>query len=154
MATYRKRIPYGMMNFIAVRRDDCYYVDKTRFIPVIEQANRFFFYIRPRRFGKSLTVSMLKHYYDVLQKDKFEELYGNLYIGKHPTSDRNSYLIIYLNFSVVDAGLKDYRRALDAHCNTASTTTIPTKCFPSRVAWTNIVQRLMAPDIFEPFSIR
>lgn len=118
MATYRKRIPYGMMNFVDVRMDDCYYVDKTRFIPVIEQANRFFFYIRPRRFGKSLTVSMLKHYYDVLQKDKFEELYGDLYIGKHPTSDRNSYLIIYLNFSVVDAGLKDYRRALDAHCNT------------------------------------
>ena len=63
MDTYRKRIPYRMMNFVAVRRDDCYYVDKTRFIPVIEQANKFFFYIRPRRFGKSLTFSMLKHYY-------------------------------------------------------------------------------------------
>ena len=63
MSTYRKRIPYGMMNFVDVRRDDCYYVDKTRFIPVIEQANKFFFYIRPRRFGKSLTFSMLKHYY-------------------------------------------------------------------------------------------
>ena len=63
------------MNFVAVRRDDCYYVDKTRFIPVIEQANKFFFYIRPRRFGKSLTFSMLKHYYDVLQKDNFEEIY-------------------------------------------------------------------------------
>ena len=43
MSTYRKRIPYGMMNFVDVRRDDCYYVDKTRFIPVIEQANKFFF---------------------------------------------------------------------------------------------------------------
>jgi hypothetical protein len=63
MDTYRKRISYRMMNFVAVRRDDCYYVDKTRFIPVIEQANKFFFYIRPRRFGKSLTFSMLKHYY-------------------------------------------------------------------------------------------
>ena len=97
MSTYRKRIPYGMMNFVDVRRDDCYYVDKTRFIPVIEQANKFFFYIRPRRFGKSLTISMLKHYYDVLQKDKFEELYGDLYIGKYPTSERNTYLILYLN---------------------------------------------------------
>ena len=118
MSTYRKRIPYGMMNFVDVRRDDCYYVDKTRFIPVIEQANKFFFYIRPRRFGKSLTISMLKHYYDVLAKEMFEELYGGLYIGQHPTLERNSYLVLYLNFSVVDAGLNNYRKALDAHCNT------------------------------------
>ena len=119
MSTYRKRIPYGMMNFVAVRQDDCYYVDKTRFIPLIEQANKYFFYIRPRRFGKSLTLSMLKHYYDVLQKDKFEELYGDLYIGKHPTPERNSYLILYLNFAVVNAELHNYRSSLDVHCNTA-----------------------------------
>ena len=118
MSTYRKRIPYGMMNFIDVRKDDCYYVDKTRFIPVIEQANKFFFYIRPRRFGKSLTISMLHHYYDVLAKDMFDELYGALYIGQHPTDERNTYLVLYLNFSVVDAGLNNYREALDAHCNT------------------------------------
>ena len=118
MSTYRKRIPYGMMNFVSVRRDDCYYVDKTRFIPTIEQANKFFFYIRPRRFGKSLTISMLHHYYDVLAKDMFEKLYGDLYIGQHPTPERNSYLVLYLNFSVVDAGLNNYREALDAHCNT------------------------------------
>ena len=97
MSTYRKRIPYGMMNFVDVRKDDCYYVDKTRFIPTIEQANKFFFYIRPRRFGKSLTISMLHHYYDVLAKDMFEELYGDLYIGQHPTPERNLYLILYLN---------------------------------------------------------
>ena len=70
----RKRIPYGMMNFAVIRRDDCYYVDKTRFIPMIEEADKFFFFIRPRRFGKSLTVSMLQHYYDILAKDKFEAL--------------------------------------------------------------------------------
>ena len=118
MSTYRKRIPYGMMNFVDVRKDDCYYVDKTRFIPTIEQANKFFFYIRPRRFGKSLTISMLHHYYDVLAKDMFDELYGDLYIGQHPTRERNSYLILYLNFSVVDASLHNYRKALDAHCRT------------------------------------
>lgn len=60
MAQYPKRIPYGMMNFVDVREDNCYYVDKTRFIPLIEQANKFFFFIRPRRFGKSLTPSMLR----------------------------------------------------------------------------------------------
>ena len=118
MNTYRKRIPYGMMNFVAVRRDDCYYVDKTRFIPVIEQANKFFFYIRPRRFGKSLTLSMLRHYYDVLQKDSFDALYGDLYVGQHPTPERNTYLILYLNFAIVNAELNNYRQALDAHCNT------------------------------------
>ena len=118
MNTYRKRIPYGMMNFVAVRRDDCYYVDKTRFIPVIEQANKFFFYIRPRRFGKSLTISMLRHYYDVLQKDIFDTLYGDLYVGQHPTPERNTYLILYLNFAIVNAELHNYRQALDAHCNT------------------------------------
>ena len=118
MSNYRKRIPYGMMNFVDVRKDNCYFVDKTRFIPTMEQANKFFFFIRPRRFGKSLTISMLKHYYDVLQKDKFEELYGDLYIGKYPTPERNSYLIIHLNFAVVDANLNNYRESLDAHCNT------------------------------------
>ena len=54
---YRKRIPYGIMNFVTVRRDDCYYVDKTDFIEEIERSNMYFFYIRPRRFGKSLTLS-------------------------------------------------------------------------------------------------
>ena len=114
----RKRIPYGMMNFIDVREDDCYYVDKTHYIPLIENANKYFFYIRPRRFGKSLTISMLHHYYNILEADKFEKWYGDLYIGKHPTPERNSYLIIYLNFTVVNAELNSYRQSLAAHCNT------------------------------------
>lgn len=114
----RKRIPYGMMNFAVIRRDDCYYVDKTRFIPMIEEADKFFFFIRPRRFGKSLTVSMLQHYYDILAKDKFEALFGDLYIGKYPTRDRNSYLVLYLNFSGIVGELHNYRKGLDAHCQT------------------------------------
>ena len=113
-----KRIPYGMMNFVAVREDNYYYVDKTRFIEKVEDSNRYFFFIRPRRFGKSLTMSMLRHYYDVNQTNKFERLYGNLYIGQHPTPNHNKYLIIYLNFAVVNADLGNYRSALDAHCNT------------------------------------
>ena len=113
-----KRIPYGMMNFVAIREDNCYYVDKTRFIEKVEKANKYFFFIRPRRFGKSLTMSMLHHYYDINAVDKFERLYGNLYIGKHPTPNHNKYLILYLNFAVVNADLGNYRSALDAHCNT------------------------------------
>ena len=114
----RKRIPYGMMNFSVIRRDDCYYVDKTPFIPMIENADKFFFFIRPRRFGKSLTVSMLQHYYDVRTKDKFDTLFGDLYIGKHPTPDCNSYLVLYLNFSGIIGELHNYRKGLDAHCQT------------------------------------
>ena len=116
---YRKRIPYGMMNFEDVRKDDCYYVDKTPFIEEIEAANKYFFYIRPRRFGKSLTLSMLQNYYDVNKKDKFEQLFGDLYIGKNPTPERNSFLVLNLNFSVVAAGIDDYKDGLDATCNMA-----------------------------------
>ena len=118
IAPDRKRIPYGMMNFAVIRRDDCYYVDKTRFIPMIEEADKFFFFIRPRRFGKNLTVNMLQHYYDILAKDKFDALFGDLYIGKHPTRDRNSYLVLYLNFSGIVGELHNYRKGLDAHCQT------------------------------------
>ena len=107
-----------MMNFAVIRRDDCYYVDKTRFIPIIEDADKFFFFIRPRRFGKSLTVSMLQHYYDIAAKDKFDALFGDLYIGKYPTRDRNSYLVLYLNFSGIVGELHNYRKGLDAHCQT------------------------------------
>ena len=113
----RKRLPYGMMNFAVIRREDYYYVDKTRFIPMIEQADRFFFFIRPRRFGKSLTLNVLQHYYDVRTRDKFNDLFGNLYIGKHPTANRNSYLVLYLNFSGITGELNDYRKGLDAHCS-------------------------------------
>ena len=68
----RKLLPYGMMNFADIRLDNYYYVDKTSFIPIIEQSDRFFFFIRPRRFGKSLTLNMLQHYYDVRARDKFD----------------------------------------------------------------------------------
>ena len=110
----RKRLPYGMMNFADIRQDNYYYVDKTRFIPMIEEADRFFFFIRPRRFGKSLTLNLLRQYYDVRTRDKFEALFGDLYIGQHPTPSRNSYLVLHLNFSGIGGELNDYRRGLDA----------------------------------------
>ena len=112
----RKLLPYGMMNFEDIRLDNYYYVDKTAFIPLIEQSDRFFFFIRPRRFGKSLTLNMLQHYYDIRTKDKFDALFGDLYIGKHPTKDRNSYLVIKLNFSGISGDLHSYRKGLDEHC--------------------------------------
>ena len=114
---YRKRIPYGMQNFEDVILEDCYYVDKTPFIEDIEDSNKYFFYIRPRRFGKSLTLSMLEHYYDINKKDKFESLFGGLYIGENPTPEHNTYLIIHLNFAEVDAGIDNYKKGMDGHCS-------------------------------------
>ncbi len=114
---YRKRIPYGMQNFEEVIQDDCYYVDKTAFIEEIEEANKYFFFIRPRRFGKTITLSMLENYYDINKKDKFESIFGKLYIGENPTPERNSYLVIRLNFAMISAGLDNYQKGLDSHCN-------------------------------------
>ena len=131
------QIPYGMMNFVAIREDNYYYVDKTRFIEKVERSNRFFFFIRPRRFGKSLTMSMLRHYYDINAADKFNRLYGDLYIGKNPTPNRNKYLIICLNFAVISADLGNYRTALDSHC---------------RIEFTQVCKRyshLLPPDAVE-----
>ena len=113
---YRKRIPYGMQNFEDIIERDCYYVDKTPFIEQIEESNKYFFFIRPRRFGKTLTLSMLENYYDINKKDKFEEIFGKLYIGQNPTPEHNTYLIIHLNFAEVAAGLDDYKDGLDNHC--------------------------------------
>ena len=113
---YRKRIPYGMQNFEDVIKEDCYYVDKTPFIEQIEESNKYFFFIRPRRFGKTLTLSMLENYYDINKKDKFEEIFGKLYIGQNPTPEHSTYLIIHLNFAEVAAGLDDYKDGLDNHC--------------------------------------
>lgn len=114
---YRKRIPYGMQNFEDVIKEDCYYVDKTPFIELVEESNMYFLFIRPRRFGKTLTLSMLENYYDINKKDKFEEIFGKLYIGQNPTPEHNTYLIIRLNFAEVAAGLDDYKDGLDNHCS-------------------------------------
>ena len=80
-----KRLPYGIADFEYVMRDNLYYVDKTMYIPILEEQPNYLMFIRPRRFGKSLLLSMLKTYYDKAKKDQFEEIFGSLWIGKHPT---------------------------------------------------------------------
>ena len=111
-----KKIPYGMTNFADIIRENHYYVDKTAYIQKVEDAHKYFFFIRPRRFGKTLFMEMLKTYYDLNLKDKWQELFGSLYVGSHPTPQRNSYLIIGLDFSVIDGGLGNYRESMDDHC--------------------------------------
>lgn len=96
-----KKIPYGLTDYLRIVTEDYYYVDKTRYIEDLEKTAAFLFLIRPRRFGKSLFLNMLYCYYDVRYADKFDELFGNQYIGKHPTSEQGKYLVLYFNFSAV-----------------------------------------------------
>lgn len=98
-----KLIPYGVTDFASIIRDNYYYVDKTNYIAELERTARFFFFVRPRRFGKSLFLNMLDYYYDCLAKEDFDELFGGLYVGTHPTENRNSYLVLKMSFSGITA---------------------------------------------------
>lgn len=94
------KIPYGISNFRTIREEGYWYVDKTKFIDLLENlAGKYVFFVRPRRFGKSLFLSMLRHYYDINELDRFEALFGDLDIGRAPTPNRNRYLIVELDFS-------------------------------------------------------
>ena len=111
-----KKIPYGMTDFERIILENYYYVDKTQYIAKVEKVTSFFFFVRPRRFGKSLFLNMLGLYYDINQKDKFEKIFGNLYIGKHPTPDRNKYLVLTLNFSSVAANMDRLEETFNTYC--------------------------------------
>jgi hypothetical protein len=111
-----KRIPYGMQDWEDVRLENCYYVDKSRYIAEIEAANRYFFFIRPRRFGKSLLMDMLFHYYDIKKASLFDQLFGDLWIGQHPTEDRNRYLVLYLDFAMISGKLDSYEQSMSSYC--------------------------------------
>ncbi len=101
-----KRIPYGSADFGRMRQDNSYYVDKTRFLPLLEAQPYFVFAIRPRRFGKTLWLSLLQHYYDINKQEQFDLLFGGTYIGDHPTPERNSYLVMFFNFALVNPSVQ------------------------------------------------
>ena len=96
-----KQVPYGVANFATVMEQNLYYVDKTMYLPMIERQPRNLFFIRPRRFGKSIFLSMLYSYYDYRQKDKFQSLFGSLWIGSHPTPLQGKYQVLFLDFSQI-----------------------------------------------------
>lgn len=109
------KIPYGMSNFAQVRREGYFYADKTPFIPCLESGDaghRNVLFLRPRRMGKSLFLSMLEHYYDIGWAAELDSLFGGLWIHEHPTPERHGYLVLRLDFSVVsvDGGAETLRR--------------------------------------------
>ena len=94
-----KLLPYGISDYAQVKREGLFMVDKTKYLERMERAGHFLFLIRPRRFGKSMFLSMMESYYDIEAKDNFDLLFGDTYVGKHPTAERNEYQVLRLDFS-------------------------------------------------------
>jgi hypothetical protein len=113
------KFPYGLSDFATLIQEGYFYQDRTDRIPQLEEAGRQLLFIRPRRFGKSLLLSMLEHYYDVNRADQFEALFGSLAIGRNPTPLRNRYFVMKWDFSLVKAqgDVKDIEAALHQHLN-------------------------------------
>ncbi len=97
------KLPYGISNFARLIEDGYYYVDKTHYIEQLENESApYIFFLRPRRFGKSLFVSMLSYYYGLEHKERFSSLFGSFYIGRQPTLRANTYHVLKLEFSRID----------------------------------------------------
>jgi hypothetical protein len=96
------KFPYGIADFYKVITGGYFYVDRTSCIPQLESAGEQLLFLRPRRFGKSLLLSMLENYYDLRKADEFERLFGGLAIGQQPTPLRNQYFVLKWDFSAVN----------------------------------------------------
>jgi len=94
-----QKIPYGISDYKRLKEENYYFIDKTSYIKELEDAGSFLMFLRPRRFGKSLLISMLHYYYDIHYKDRFDELFGDTYVGKHPTDEVNNFYILKFDFS-------------------------------------------------------
>ena len=100
----RCKIPYGLSDYQKIKQEQYVYVDKTRFIEILENLNTSYpVFLRPRRFGKTLLVSTLQYYYDKNCADKFDTLFGDTYIGTHKTALANNYYVLRFDFSKLDA---------------------------------------------------
>jgi len=110
-----KKIPYGISSYKTIRQKNCYYVDKTDYIPKLENAGEFLFLIRPRRFGKSSLLTVLESYYDIARKDESDMLFKETYIGDHPTPEKNSFMILKFNFSQVSPDPENVEVSFQEH---------------------------------------
>ena len=110
-----KRLPYGINDFEAVIEQNQYYVDKTMYLPLLEKQPSNIIFIRPRRFGKSIFLSMLHAYYDCSKKEKFQTLFGDLWVGKHPTPLQGKYQVLHLDFSYVGGSIDKLEENFDMY---------------------------------------
>ena len=111
-----KELPYGVSDFVTIVEQNIYYVDKTMYIPELEKQARNLFFIRPRRFGKSLFLGMLHAYYDCRLKDRFEQWFGHLWIGRHPTPNQGRYQVLHLDFSQVGGDVEKLEERFNSYC--------------------------------------
>ena len=113
------KFPYGISDFDSLITRQFHYVDRTDHIPLLEEAGDQLLFLRPRRFGKSLLLSMLENYYDLNKSDRFEQLFGKLAIGKNPTAEHNRYFVLKWDFSGVSpqGDGEEIRRNLYAYLN-------------------------------------
>ena len=116
MSTSYPRIPYGWADFKAIRLENRLYVDKTRFVHALEE-ERYAFFIRPRRFGKSCWVSLLDNYYERNRADAFEAVFGDTDLGRQPTDNRHRYVVLRFNFSAFDNTLETLRERFETYCH-------------------------------------
>ncbi len=112
------RFPYGICDFERIVTKKYFYIDRTDRIADLEEIGNILF-LRPRRFGKSMLLSMLENYYDLAKADKFEAVFGHLAIGKNPTSEHNQYFVMKWDFSMVEphGEVADIRQSLYDHIN-------------------------------------
>lgn len=109
------RVPYAIQDFKSIRDDNLLYVDKTKYLEILENTERYVLFLRPRRFGKTLFTSVLEYYYDIRYKDAFAKLFGGLYIGANKTAGANNYNVLKFNFSgILTAPLKVERSFVSA----------------------------------------
>ena len=111
-----KGIPYGVSRFEQVRNENLYYVDKTSYLPALEDTGNYLSLIRPRRFGKSVFISMLQAYYDIAKADRFDHLFDGLWIQQHPTPLKNTFQVVYFDFSLISAGRGELEENFNTYC--------------------------------------
>ena len=114
-----KLLPYGISDFRQLRTEGLYYVDKTMFLPIMEKTSHFLFLIRPRRFGKSVFISMMRHYYDINERDNFASLFEGLWIADNPTQYRGQFQVLHLDFSRIGGDMDNLEANFDTYCSIA-----------------------------------
>ena len=107
-------ILYGVADYAEIRKANAWFVDRTARIRDLE-ATRYAVFLRPRRFGKSLLLSILRAYYDVMFADRFDEFFSGTDIGANPTEERGRYLVMYFNFSAVCKDVRQVERSFDSY---------------------------------------
>ncbi len=103
-------ILYGVSDYAQIRKKNAWFIDRTAKIRDLE-ATAYAVFLRPRRFGKSLFLSILEAYYDIAYADRFDQLFSGTDIYANPTDERGRYLVLYFNFSTVN---KDVRKVEDS----------------------------------------